>query len=74
MKFLVMIIWSAICIAIALIVPTIGWWIFHAVSPVTEIGRILLLLGMLFFGGGISFFVGMLAFALWVSGIGALAK
>lgn len=48
--------------------------VYTSVSPVTELGRIALTLGLVFFGGGISIAMGFLGFMIWISGVGAILK
>jgi hypothetical protein len=64
-KFLVMTVITLICAAIALIPPSIMYFLWHMVNPTTQEMKVVLVLGFMFFGGGFTAMFFYLAFALW---------
>lgn len=65
---------TAFCLIVGLWPEVAMYGIYCAVDPVTELGRIALTLGLLFFGGGLSVVFGILGFAMWVHAIGEVLK
>ena len=74
MKFLGAALWTIFCIILALIVPSIFYGIYHMVSPVSEVGKILLICVMLLTGTGLTVFAGFGSFALWLSGLSKIIE
>ena len=73
-KFLGFLIVTAISAVVAFWPEAAMYGVYHAVSPVTELGRIVLALGLLFVGGGISILFGFLGLAMWAHGVGEVLK
>ena len=71
-KFFGFLVVAGISAFVALWPEAAAYGIWHAVAPVTELGRIALALGLLFFGGGLSILFGILGLTLFTTGVTTL--
>ena len=73
MKIALGILWSLLCLVVGLLPEAMLWACYHVISPTSEIAKVVLGLGLGYFGIGVCLFVGILMFALWITGLAALA-
>lgn len=65
---------SAVSAVVAFWPEAIGYFIYRSVDPHTELGRIVLALGLLVVGGGLSVFMFVLGGIIFTAGLSTLGS
>lgn len=74
MKFFYFLVITLFCLVLGLAPDAVLWAVYKGVHPATELGRVLTMCTLIFFGGSacIGFFV--VAAILWTAGVTSVAR